>query len=148
MGASPDGCVTDPSEDQHNGLVEIKCPASAEETALIDLCKKSTFCLKCTTTGLELKRQHNYFYQVQGQLHITGRKWCDFVIWTPSSTSDSLFVQRIYYDDSFWKETMYPRLHRFYMGSMLPELASPRHVSHQELREVVPFWNDINLNPT
>ena len=26
-------------------------------------------------------------------------------------------------------------------------MASARHVSHQELREVVPFWNNIDLNP-
>ena len=42
---------------------------------------------------------------------------------------------------------MYPRLYRFYMGSMLPdhELAHPRRVSNQEVREVVPFWNHDDL---
>jgi hypothetical protein len=32
---------------------------------------------------LILKKNHAYFYQIQGQLHITKRKVCYFVIWTP-----------------------------------------------------------------
>ena len=34
MGASPDGLVTDPSERQPFGLVEIKCSARAEKLSL------------------------------------------------------------------------------------------------------------------
>ena len=49
MGASPDGLVMDPSEQQPLGLVEIKCPARAEKLSLFDLSTKkehkSTFCL-------------------------------------------------------------------------------------------------------
>ena len=93
----------------------------------------------------ELKKQNSYYYQIQGQLHITRRNWCDFVVWTPSVTIDDLFVERIYYDDSLWSNTIYPQLHRFHMGSMLPELASPWYVSGQEIRELVPFWKDGNL---
>ena len=151
MGASPDGLVIDPSEQQPLGLVEIKCPARAEKLSLFDLSTnkehKSTFCLRYIRDTYELKRRHNYYYQVQGQLHITRRSWCDFVLWTPSATVDSLFVERIYYDDTFWSNTMYPRLYRFYMGSMLPELAHPRRVSNQEVREVILFWNHDDLCP-
>ena len=45
MGASPDGLVVDPSEvhDQY-GLVEIKCPARAETTLLLDLATKKEVC--------------------------------------------------------------------------------------------------------
>ena len=57
IGALPDGLVTDPSEQQaNNGLVEIKCPTSAKNTSLIDLCAKSNICLQCTATGMELKK--------------------------------------------------------------------------------------------
>ena len=57
-------------------------------------------------------------------------------------TIDDLVIGQIYYDDPFWSNKIYPRLQRFYMGSMLPELASPRHISGQEVKELVPFWND------
>ena len=152
MGASPDGLVVDPSEQQPHGLVEIKCPARAEKLSLFDLCTKkeykSTFCLRYINDSYELKKRNNYYYQIQGQLHVTGRSWCDFVLWTPSATVNNLFVERIYCDDALWSNTIYPRLYRFYMGSMLPELANPRHVSGQGVREVVLFWNDKDLSPT
>ena len=142
MDASPDGLVMDPSEQQPLGLVEIKCPARAEKLSLFDLCTKkehkSTFCLTFIHDTYELKKQHKYYYQVQGQLH-NRRSWCDFIIWTPSSTTDNLCFEQIRYDEAFWTNKIYPRLYRFFMGSMLAELAHPRHISSQEVQEVVPF---------
>ena len=41
--ASPDGLVYDPSMDDPLGLLEVKCPASAKDTLLKDLCHKSQF---------------------------------------------------------------------------------------------------------
>lgn len=32
---------------------------------------------------LKLKTSHDYYYQVQGQLHITERQYCYFIVWTP-----------------------------------------------------------------
>ena len=152
MGASPDGLVTDPSERQPHGLVEIKCPARAEKMPLLDLCTekqyKSTFFLQLSNGKYQLKKGHNYYYQIQGQLQITCRQWCDFVVWMPVATVDDLVVQRIYSDKDVWNNTIYPRLYRFYMGSLLPELANPCHVSGQPVREVAPFWNDDDLQPS
>ena len=43
MGASPDGLVIDPTEQQPHGLVEIKCPARAEKLSyLISARRKNT----------------------------------------------------------------------------------------------------------
>jgi len=54
IGASPDGLFTDLSEQQaNNGLVEIKCPASAKNTPSIDLCAKLNFCLRWTAIDKE-----------------------------------------------------------------------------------------------
>lgn len=56
-GASPDGLV------DKDGKVEIKCPTIATHvTYLVD-------------GGLP----SDYFQQVQGQLLVTGRDWCDFI---------------------------------------------------------------------
>jgi len=41
-----------------------------------------------------------YFAQVQGQMGIGGRKWCDFVVYTNKGIS----IERIHFDASFWKE--------------------------------------------
>ena len=94
MGTSPDGLVIDPSKQQPHGLVEIKCPTCAEKLSLFDLCmKKFTFCLQHTDDKYELKNRNNYYYQIQVQLHITRRNWCDCIVWTPSMTIDNLFVE-------------------------------------------------------
>ena len=146
MGASPDGLVLDTSDVDHSdvdhpcGLLEIKCPACGETTSLIDLCTKaqykpSTFFLQYRNREFHLKRTHDYYYQVQGQLYITARPWCDFVVWTPNHIS----VECIWFDSVLWSNKMYPRLKQFYMNSILPELASPRHPA-QPIRESVPFY--------
>ena len=46
-----------------------------------------------------LKRDHEYYAQVQGQMGITGSKWCDFIVYT----SKGLYVERIAFDPDYWK---------------------------------------------
>ncbi len=44
---------------------------------------------------LELQQTHAYYWQVQGQMLITGMNWCDFVV----STEEDALIQRIYRDN-------------------------------------------------
>lgn len=60
-GTSPDGLVGD------EGLIEIKCPSIAVHVEYL--------LKKCLPS--------EYFQQVQGQLLVTGRKWCDFISYYP-----------------------------------------------------------------
>lgn len=53
-----------------------------------------------------LKQDSNYYYQVQGQMHITGRNLCYFYLYTPNWTK----LQIIPYLDTFWKTKMEPHL--------------------------------------
>jgi hypothetical protein len=61
IGASPDGFVND------DGTLEIKCPNTA--THLETLITK--------------KVPKQYYAQIQGQLLLTQRAWCDFVSYDP-----------------------------------------------------------------
>lgn len=61
IGCSPDRLIND------DGLIEIKCP------------KESTMISYLLKGGLPTK----YIQQIQGQLWITERKWCDFVAYHP-----------------------------------------------------------------
>ena len=81
---------------------------------------------------LELSRTHNYYYQVQGQMAITGRPWCDFVVWTPKGMS----VERILFDNDFW-DSVKPKLLKFHCKAILPELALQRYTSGQAIRELL-----------
>lgn len=70
LAASPDGVIGT------EAVVEVKCPLKCVDTRLDWLAKHDqTFCLQpdLVTGGLRLKRNHDYFYQVQGQMHITKR---------------------------------------------------------------------------
>ena len=131
LGASPDGLVYDPTANDPHGVLEIKCPASAKETSLEELSKSSSFFLHKTGNEYHLKKNNIYYYQVQGQMHVTQRTWCDFVVWTPRDSE--MVIERIEYKPEFWGE-MYLKLQTFYFNSMLPELASPRYPSCKHVR--------------
>ena len=47
-----------------------------------------------------MKESHSYYYQVQMQLGVAGRKWCDLVLFT-SATEDVLII-RVNFDENFW----------------------------------------------
>jgi len=44
-----------------------------------------------------MNRSHIYYYQLQGQLHITQRQYCIFALWTPLG----LKMEKILRDDAF-----------------------------------------------
>ena len=80
IGVSPDGLVGD------DGLIEIKCPN--------------------TTTQLKRALSDNYSKdykaQIQMQLWVSGRDWCDFVSFDPRLDCAAGYLeQRVYRDEEF-----------------------------------------------
>lgn len=53
-----------------------------------------------------LKTDSYYYYQIQGQMHITGRNSCYFFMFTPKWTK----LEIIRYNETFWKTKMEPYL--------------------------------------
>lgn len=129
IGASPDGLVFRNGDDHPTGIIEIKCPFSNHSKQNIKepvRGDKNSFCHIDENTGLvKLKVGHDYYYQVQGQMAVVGVQWCDFVIWTLSF----MHVERIHYNEAFWKDKCLPQLSSFYMYIVAPELVYPRHNS-------------------
>ena len=123
LGASPDGLVNDPTSTDPHGIVEYKNLYSVRNISLEEAAttKKTDFCLAEKKGLLHLKRTHSYFYQIQATMYCTGRRWCDFVV----RTIVSLHVERVSFDEDFWKSSMLP-LRKFYFTAILPELAVPR----------------------
>lgn len=79
-GASPDGLV------EEDGTIEIKSPNPATHIETLRL-------------GSIPAR---YIPQVQGQLWMTGREWCDFISFDPRLPENAqLFIQRIERDDKY-----------------------------------------------
>ena len=63
----------------------------------------------------KLKRQHNYYDQVQGQMAITGVHWCDFFCYTKRGMS----IERIFYDENHW-DIVCDKLCGYYLEHFLP----------------------------
>ena len=88
LGASPDGLVTDPTSHDSNGLLEIKCPWKYHESTPIEAASNKGFYGRLEDGKLFLREQHQYYYQIQGQMAICSRKWCDFVIYTSTGLKE------------------------------------------------------------
>ncbi|KAJ8866770.1 hypothetical protein PR048_032631 [Dryococelus australis] len=87
LGASPDGLISD---DQIIEYLEIKDGKP------------------------QLKLSHNYMYQVQGVLHISRRKTCNFVVRTP----EGMVYLKIQRDKDFWENKMITKLLTFFYDSL------------------------------
>jgi putative phage-type endonuclease len=84
VGCSPDGLVTE--DMAATGLVEIKCPFN------------SAVHLETWLNGMP----EEHMAQVQGQMWLTGREWCDFVSFDPRMPADlQLYVQRVQRNPEF-----------------------------------------------
>jgi predicted phage-related endonuclease len=82
-GASPDGLVNE------DGIIEIKCPNSATH---IDTLQKRAV-------------PSQYWAQVQGQLWITGRLWCDFISYDPRMPVNAqMIIVHVERDDDYIKK--------------------------------------------
>jgi len=86
VGVSPDGLVGE------DGLLEIKCPTSKKqiERALSD------------------SYHADYKAQIQMQLYVSGRNWCDFVSFDPRIEGNASYLQeQVYRDEDYIKEMEY-----------------------------------------
>ena len=63
---------------------------------------------------LHLPHHHDYYHQIQGQLHLTKKSCADLVIWTTKSVE----VVRINREDQ-WKENI-DRMIDFYFSKFIP----------------------------
>ena len=80
FGCSPDGLVGD------DGQIEIKCPNTNTHLTYIQ----------------ENKPPKKYIPQIQAQLAVTGRQWCDFISFDPRVNEDiQLFIVRVQRDDDY-----------------------------------------------
>ena len=112
LGASPDGLT-----DNGKSLVEVKCPFSARDSMI---CPETVPYLCKENNKISLRKNHNYFFQVQGQLCLTRKEKCYFVVFTRKD----LFIEEISQDPAFFQNEMLPGLKKFYEKYYRPYVAS------------------------
>lgn len=116
LGASPDGIIK-----EEHAIVEVKCSEKVKEISIEEAVEEKMLnFLKFDDDGvLKLKTNHNYHFQIQGQLHLTGCSHCYFIVWSPAGPTH---VEKVEKDPKFWKENMKNKLEIFYMNYILPEI--------------------------
>ena len=87
LGAILDGVVYDPGCTDPNGVFEIKGPYNYSDTTPFQAASQKGFYCRLEKGKLVLREQHHYYYQVQGEIAITSRKWCNFVVFTNAEIS-------------------------------------------------------------
>lgn len=110
IGSSVDGMVG------KNGLIEIKCPEKVywklrgeDDTDQRDKvsCKKQRD-----------KIFPSHYDQMQGGMAITGRKWCDYVVF--GVKSEEIHIERVHWDQDYWDNDLYPGICSFLEKSGCP----------------------------
>ncbi|KDD72947.1 hypothetical protein H632_c2703p0, partial [Helicosporidium sp. ATCC 50920] len=93
------------------GLLEIKCPYFKGEPE---------------SGAPPLVPPYYYMPQIQGQLDILDRPWCDLYVWTPRAGAAAFRVER---DEKYWR-SCYAVLAQFWWAHVVPAL----HVLEEEAR--------------
>ena len=112
LGASPDGLVGD------DGLIEIKAPRVLRADAGV-------------ARGAPVEYVHpRVLAQIQGQLFVTGRAWCDLVeaVELDGGKAVSIRVTRVPFDEAYWA-WLRSRLEDFWGGLVAgiePDPCAPR----------------------
>ena len=111
--------------DPNMGFAHLKCPHSKFHVTSLEACSDPNFFMeKISDTQCRLKRDHAYYGQVQGQMGVTGAKWCDFIVYT----SKGIYIERIAFDPVYWGN-LKNELLRYYFEHFLKFASADFHNS-------------------
>ncbi|CAG2217391.1 unnamed protein product [Mytilus edulis] len=98
-GATPDGVVS--CSCYGKGLLEIKCSFMHQNENPLDACLDSHYHVyKDENNCLRLKESSSWHTQIQGQMGICKRQWCDFVFFTKKGIAvDRTIFDKNQYND-------------------------------------------------
>lgn len=127
LGASLDRAVFDPLSNDKFGGSEIKtCPkAGSLGLSVADTVGHPSFAanhfLVLNDGQIVLNTNHEYYYQIQGQLGLSMLPWIDFVA---HSGIGDIFKQRVYPNKDLWSKAMLPKLNSFFFNNAMQFLLS------------------------
>ena len=117
LGASPDSLIIKNGDIK---LLEVKCPYSVfqKESKLQKEIDSNKFYIKKDSAGKYfISDKHDYYYQIQGQLNITGISECILIVFVPPKDIITVPVKR---NENFFKTDMLQKLCSVYFEKLLP----------------------------
>lgn len=143
LGASPDllvkcSCCGD-------GLLEVKCPIipPCEKCKGFCVCNLPSYII-FSNNVFNLKRNDAYYVQVQGQLAITGRSWCDFFVYT----CNGFLETRVTLDKETYYKNLLPNLQYFFKNFIAPELLTKKLEKSRTVHEPMEVDNYVQAAVT
>ena len=98
------------------GTVKVKCPYCVRDKEIPERLEKVS-CMENVAGKIQLRKSHQYYYQIQTQVFVCNVDYCDFVIWT----EEGLLHDRMEPDHALWDEIC-ERATGFFKRAVLPEL--------------------------
>lgn len=111
--SSPDGIV---QTNTNTYLIEIKFPFKRRNNTILQSCKSpDLYCYLDSNNKIQLKQNHRYNTQIQGQMGVCQYKVCHLVLYT----LQDLTVIEIPFIAVVW-ESLLAKLKTFYMKFFIP----------------------------
>ena len=134
LGCSPDGLVG------KDGLLEIKSLKLFKNYEIEKIIKdggslvpKETFerhCFQIQDRECKLKKTHSYYYQVQFQMLVTERSYCDFLLYAEKGP---VSIERIERDEALMAEILE------HVGTFSFQVLAPEFFVMRVPRDLLPF---------
>lgn len=124
-----------------NGLLEFKSVLvpKCEICSCFCNCKLPVCLYNCNNT-LAVKKNHDYYCRVHGQMALTQRKWCDIFVYSVNGC----FKERVYFDTKYF-QTVFSNLELFYKLFIAPEIIA--RAIQKSFSVTQPNSEPINVDP-
>lgn len=128
LGASPDGLVY--CQCHGYGLLEIKCPYKYKNGLEKWYSDKNS----PIDRALQIKETHQYYYQMQHQMLVTKRNYCDFFVYCSGKKENDTFILRITKNNDFC-EKLKEKLILIFNEVILPEIVCRKNDPENDLQQ-------------
>ncbi|KAG0436600.1 hypothetical protein HPB47_017868 [Ixodes persulcatus] len=115
LGATPDGLID--CSCCGPWVLEVKCPYTFRDNFIKEMPGQKYSCLFKQGDDMMLLEDHIFYYQVQTQMLVCNREYCDFVVWTSKDVQDF----RIARDEHLCKDIV-ASCGKYFQSVLFPEL--------------------------
>ena len=141
LAASPDGLIE--CKCHGKGVLEIKCPYKYKDS--LDGWKSDSN-FPVSFDGV-IRQNHQYYFQVQHQLLVTGRSYCHFFIWTKGEKESDKLLLTIEEDSQFYLK-LQEQFCKVFFNFILPEIVSRKHDQNKDnSANFIAIVKDLASNP-
>ena len=126
------------------GTVEVKCPHCVRDKETPE-CPEKVSCMENVAGKVQLRKSHQYYYQIQTQVFVCNVDYCDFVILTEEGLHHALSDEICERATGFFKRAVLPELIRKHFSKIQPATSTaaqgpptPANEHHRESVESCP----------